>query len=524
MAKGLEDILRLQETKGGVRDQFDYMQFDPAYAEAFRNYGIDVDSLPVGEAAERIRVRAIRLELATALDHWALLRFRKNVQMGDKANWQHLFAVARAADPDPWRTRFRDVLEHSPRDKQALQDLAASAEIASLPPRTLHLLAGYLGAAGAAETAITVYRQAQLRHADDFWINTDLASTLQGYDRPEEAIPFRMAAVAIRPQSTDAHYYLGLALRDKGAVEEAIASFKEAIRLMPEDAPGACINLGRLLLDKGAPGEALAAYDQAIATMKHLLAQEPRYVRARTILRRARDERAVALIALGRRQEAEQAYQELQQAVAEYLELDPADHFNWFDEAVVRLQRGDTDGYRWICREMLARFGQTVNPEVILTTATTCLLRPDAVQDLEPVRHLVQRALGVTEHSRSYPSYLLLSAMVDYRDGHFAKAVERLKKTLSLVPDTHNYNRFSRTNNLILAGNAHAFLAMAYHRLGEADQARLALDRATELVDQMDPTARGNKTPTMNSFGWLRLRLVWLEAEQIVKVDEEMRK
>jgi tetratricopeptide (TPR) repeat protein len=307
-------------------------------------------------------------------------------------------------------------------------------------------------------------------------------------------------------------------------VEEAIASFKEANRLMPEDAPGACINLGRLLLDRGEPGEALAAYDQAVATMKHLLAQEPRYVRARTILRRARDERAVALIALGRRQEAEQACQELQQAVAEYLELDHADHFNWFDEAALRLQRGDIDGYRSICREMLARFGQTANPEVVLTTATTCLLRPDAVQDLEPVRHLVQRALAVTEHNRSYPSYLLLSGMIDYRDGHFANAVERLKKTLSLIPDTHDYNRFSRENNLILAGNAYAFLAMAYHRLGAADQARQALEKATELVEQMDPTTAANKTPTMNWFGWLRLRLVWLEAEQIVKGDEEMRK
>src|SRR5262249_29616988 len=40
------------------------------YAEAFRNYGIDVEKLDVREAAVRIASRPIRTELLDALDDW----------------------------------------------------------------------------------------------------------------------------------------------------------------------------------------------------------------------------------------------------------------------------------------------------------------------------------------------------------------------------------------------------------------------------------------------------------------------
>src|SRR5262249_15463545 len=105
------------------------------YAAAFRDYGIDVESLDAAEAAERIGARAIRVELAAALDDWARIR---RPQQGRKSG-RDLLAVARAADPDPSRAALRDALLRG--DGQALVERAASKEIGSLPPATLVLLA-----------------------------------------------------------------------------------------------------------------------------------------------------------------------------------------------------------------------------------------------------------------------------------------------------------------------------------------------------------------------------------------------
>src|SRR5262249_53982819 len=57
-----------------TENHFDIAGADVAYGLAFRSYGIDVDALPVEEAGDRIRERAIGMHLATALDNWASAR------------------------------------------------------------------------------------------------------------------------------------------------------------------------------------------------------------------------------------------------------------------------------------------------------------------------------------------------------------------------------------------------------------------------------------------------------------------
>src|SRR5207245_5397784 len=90
---------RLEEARlanAVVKDNhFDAAAADPAYAQAFRGYGIDVDALSVLEAAAQIRPRAIGLNLAAALDDWA---YARKAAKGD--DWKRLLAVAREVDPD----------------------------------------------------------------------------------------------------------------------------------------------------------------------------------------------------------------------------------------------------------------------------------------------------------------------------------------------------------------------------------------------------------------------------------------
>src|SRR5262249_51164412 len=113
-------VLRLEGIRGQPEapDYFNGIELDAGFAEVFREYGIPADSLDVKEAAERLRGRRISQELGMALDDWAGMRKR---QKGDET-WRKLLEIARAADPDPWRNKFRDAWEHE--DRQGLERLA----------------------------------------------------------------------------------------------------------------------------------------------------------------------------------------------------------------------------------------------------------------------------------------------------------------------------------------------------------------------------------------------------------------
>jgi serine/threonine protein kinase/cytochrome c-type biogenesis protein CcmH/NrfG len=229
-----------------------------SYARAFRDFGIDVEALEPAEAAARIRARTIWLELTMALDNWA--RELRDMHPADHTGWKRLVAVARAADPNPWRNRLRRALVRQ--DRTALVELAASPEVASLPAPTLVLLGEALAESGEFSQAIAILRQGQRRYPGDFWISHRLGWYF-GPTQTDEAVRFLTAALAIRPSSVRVGLNLGGMLLHKGAVDEAIAAFREVTRLQPSCAE-AYSALGLALHQKGALKEAFAAYGTAL--------------------------------------------------------------------------------------------------------------------------------------------------------------------------------------------------------------------------------------------------------------------
>jgi tetratricopeptide (TPR) repeat protein len=79
----------------------------------------------------------------------------------------------------------------------------------------------------------------------------------------DEAIAALKEAIRLKADFALAYSGLGVALADKGALDEAIAAHNKAIRLKP-DVALAYHNLGIALFRKGALDEAIAAYNQAI--------------------------------------------------------------------------------------------------------------------------------------------------------------------------------------------------------------------------------------------------------------------
>jgi serine/threonine-protein kinase len=259
---------RIVERLAAVLNDFgvhsDERKADSDYAAAFRAYGVDVDSLEPSAAGRLLETSPAAPELASALDQWAILR-RSRV-LHDPAGADRLVAVARAADPDPWRNRLRDTVGHigggPARRLEALERLASTADVERLPVTSVNRLATSLAIFGRRDTAIALLRRAQASHRDDFWVNADLGRELMASNRPEEAVRFYAVAAGVRPQSPLALGGLGRALLLSGQPGEAADLFRQWARLRPED-PLSHVALGSALVALGESSEADAEFSDA---------------------------------------------------------------------------------------------------------------------------------------------------------------------------------------------------------------------------------------------------------------------
>jgi tetratricopeptide (TPR) repeat protein len=141
--------------------------------------------------------------------------------------------VAKLADPDPWRNQLRDTLTQAMTDRgrslESLKRLAATADPERLPEASVARLAFALAILNNRDLSIDLLRRAQRVHPDDFWLNADLARLLSQAGHPEEAVRYYSVALAIRPKSNMALFFLAEALTASGHPDEA----KAYSRLLP---------------------------------------------------------------------------------------------------------------------------------------------------------------------------------------------------------------------------------------------------------------------------------------------------
>jgi tetratricopeptide (TPR) repeat protein len=239
----------------------------PRFAKEFREFGIDLEVLAPAEAAARLGRTNIGPALVQALDQWAAMHKRAH-KLNEDPFWKKLVAIARQADPDPWRNRFREALLR--RDRSALEDLADSAPLRTVPPATTYLLALALRDLKALERAITVLREAQRHHPDDFWLNDALgwfSSELQP-PRYNDAVRFYSMSVALRPLSANARGHLVGMLMATKAWDDARTELSKAIELEPKQA-GFWSVRGRAYVE-------LHQYDKAVADCSKAIELDPK--------------------------------------------------------------------------------------------------------------------------------------------------------------------------------------------------------------------------------------------------------
>jgi len=181
------------------------------------------------------------------------------------------------------------------------------------------------------------------------------------------------------------------------------------------------------------------------------------------------------------------------------IEANPADIWNWYLRAPVLLQAGDRAAYLEHCRQMLERFG-AASPEagpgssarLRLTpdpspaadmAAKAALLAPAVGSNLDVAGRLADRAAG-QPGSRWYDWWVFTEGLAQYRRGRYEDAAQWTQRVLT-YPASEAFQSRAAMSCLVLA--------MSYHHLGQAADARAALDKGEQIVQ--------TKLPALDSAG-----------------------
>lgn len=93
--------------------------------------------------------------------------------------------------------------------------------------------------------------------------SVELGNTLEAKGLDHEMFATYKEALRLTPNDSIAHYNFGVVLHENGLLDEAIAEYRTALRINPDDSAVRC-NLGMTLHDKGLLDEAIAEYRAAL--------------------------------------------------------------------------------------------------------------------------------------------------------------------------------------------------------------------------------------------------------------------
>jgi WD40 repeat protein/Flp pilus assembly protein TadD len=237
-----------------------------------------------------------------------------------------------------------------------------------------------------------------------------------------------------------AYFHRGMAYSMLNQYDKAVADLTEAIKRKAKD-PTRYRRRGDVYLH-------LHQYDKAAADYTEAIKRESGHWEDWS-------NRGEAYAALGQWDKAAADFARALKLKADKLDV-------WENQALIHLAKGNLDGYRKACAAILERFGETKDPELANEVAWVCVRVPQAVAD--PVR-VVHLAFKEVEKKPTQADSLTTLGAALYRAGLFEAASSRLTEAAKLSPKEPLIS-----NEL--------FLAMTYHRLGQADKARQALDNA----------------------------------------------
>jgi Tfp pilus assembly protein PilF len=193
---------------------------------------------------------------------------------------------------------------------------------------------------------------------------------------------------------------------------------------------------------------------------------------------------------------------EAEQDFAVAVEVDPAGHWHWYRLAALRGYLGDQDGLRETCKQALQRFADTERRDLAERTAKMCLLLPGAVDDVEAVARLADRAVAAGAQGGLLNWWQNTKALAEHRRGRFTGAIAWARKSQE-----------GGGANVYLPALNDLMLAMAHHRLDRGKEAQQYLEKARQHMAATFPDVRNGATLNWQWHDWLMCHILLREAE-----------
>jgi tetratricopeptide (TPR) repeat protein len=194
-------------------------------------------------------------------------------------------------------------------------------------------------------------------------------------------------------------------------------------------------------------------------------------------------------------------------------ELSDTQAYDRINRTCLLIMAGDRDGYRRLCRETLEPGERSEDPATLVLANRPGILAPDSLYDRDLPIQMAERALkrGFTDqvHWPGCMRYVLGAA--HYRAGHYDQAVHFCRQSLEKYP-----NWQGKVLNWPV-------LALAYQRLGHAEEARKALAQAWSMAGASRRGGFETDRLLESDYGgianWLEL-MVWLREAETVILDD----
>ncbi len=225
--------LRLEqiETIGNPKRE---AELDQDFAQAFHDYGVDLEAADLVPALERIRARDIAEEVALALDDWG--RVRRRVRGASSEEAKNLFYLAMDLDEDPERKRMREAIFEN--ELATMLELAAPESLAKLAPGSIFVLGATLWDRFP-ERRPDVYRmfdQALHLYPSDFVLQWVGGNIYQEAGRFQAALACRVAALSLRPGNMSARLRVSESLLFLGRVTDSEGAARACVAAAPNNA------------------------------------------------------------------------------------------------------------------------------------------------------------------------------------------------------------------------------------------------------------------------------------------------
>jgi tetratricopeptide (TPR) repeat protein len=274
-----------------------------------------------------------------------------------------------------------------------------------------------------------------------------------------------------------------------------------ALRLDPNTTSQHPLEINSLVLRTGEPDEYTRAVSKVLIEPE--LARLSQAITAKPMSAPAYAARATFLARLGRWREAADDFQQ-------ECNLGAPDRIKYFKVANCRLLAADIAGHQKLCREMVAKFHETSDPNVADSVCKTCLLGPTEINLSKLPITLLREATNDPNHKNNRHWFVACCALISYREGNHEQAIEWTKE----LPD------------LTAQAGALALVvrALAQQQLGQVDQAGASLAQAETFIPRelrgLGAESYAGPLPVLPgsvSHDWLAPEILRREAAKLIR-------